>query len=121
MANPGRTDHGRRFPVSVDLCPVDLYAPRSPVARLPVTRAGPPPGGPVRSTPERTISGVRLPPESRRGWANTSPGLGHCQWPPQGPLGPHAVRRHVVAAIKTVITIAINLSFQIKFKQITGG
>ena len=54
MANPGRTDHGRRFPVSVDLCPVDLYAPRSPGARLPMTRAGPPPGGPVRSTPERT-------------------------------------------------------------------
>ena len=35
---------------------VDLYAPRSPGARLPVTWAGPPPrpGGPVRSTPERT-------------------------------------------------------------------
>ena len=30
MANPGRTDHGRLFLVSVDLCPVDLYAPRSP-------------------------------------------------------------------------------------------
>ena len=39
MANPGRTtDHGRRFPVSVDVCPVDLYAPRSPGARLTVTR-----------------------------------------------------------------------------------
>ena len=38
-----------RFPVSVNLCPVDLYAPRSPGARLPVTRAGPPSGGPVRS------------------------------------------------------------------------
>ena len=30
MANPGRTDHGRRFPVSVDLSPIDLYSPRSP-------------------------------------------------------------------------------------------
>ena len=47
----------RRFPVSVDLCPVDLYTPRSPGTRLPLTRAGPPSGGPVRSTPERTFEG----------------------------------------------------------------
>ena len=44
QANPSRTraDHGRRFPVSVNLCPVDLYAlaPRSPGALLTVTRAG---------------------------------------------------------------------------------
>ena len=46
VANPGRTDHGRRFPVSVDTCPVDLYPPRSPGAGLPVTRAGPSLGGP---------------------------------------------------------------------------
>ena len=32
-----RTDHGRRFPASVNLCPVDLYALRSPDACLPVT------------------------------------------------------------------------------------
>ena len=61
QANPGRTDHGRRFPVSVDLCPVDLYAPRPPCARLPVTRAGPPLGRLVRSTLERTISVVEIP------------------------------------------------------------
>ena len=45
--------------VSADLVLVALDAPRShPPPALPchVTRAGPPPVGPVRSTPERTIS-----------------------------------------------------------------
>ncbi len=45
--------------VSADLVLVALDAPRShPPPALPchVTRAGPPPVGPVRSTPERTCS-----------------------------------------------------------------
>ncbi len=45
--------------VSADLVLVALDAPRShPPPALPchVTRAGPPPVGPVRSTPERTIT-----------------------------------------------------------------
>jgi hypothetical protein len=43
--------------VSADLVPVALFAPRSrpqPARPRRTTRAGPPLGGPVRSTPERT-------------------------------------------------------------------
>ena len=52
MANPGRTDHGRRFPVSVNLCPVDLYAP--PIGDT-FGRAGSEPGSNTRNGPEMAI------------------------------------------------------------------
>ncbi len=54
-------------PVSADLVLVALSAPRSrPLPARPrrATRAGPPPVGPVRSTPERTTNekkSLRLP------------------------------------------------------------
>ena len=62
VANPGRTDHGRSFPVSVDLCPVDLFTQRLPSASLPVIRAGQPSGEQVSSTQERTA--ITLYPSS---------------------------------------------------------
>ena len=62
VANPGRIDYGRRFPVSVDLCPVDLFTQRLPSASLPVIRAGQPSGEQVSSTQERTA--ITLYPSS---------------------------------------------------------
>ena len=52
-----------RFP-SIYVPSTCTHRARPAPASVPVTRAGPPPGGPVRSTPERT-GPVRISPRER--------------------------------------------------------